>query len=431
MEHDQQVSKLPPLSSKYPWFIVQNLKDKHGIKTEFLSTLHDPLIKYECQIPEFYGRCILGYFHGWFIISDYTHNVMWFLWNPVTSKIVCLPPLSFKDGDGASFDECLLTAPPDDPTSVLLLKRSDESTFVFCQINCKRIRMMKWTEISYAKQLKKITSDGELLHSLTCCNGKIYALNSDSFIGPIVVRVEIVAKNRRVKIQLLMFGGFPSFDPDRCLVRKAFIKGYNTELFCVSVGVDEKTKEIGDVYLFRLDTSIIKWEELECKLKKWDLNSKIVEKVEDDDLRDLQITRVMWEEINELNDAVFYVDLGRDRSIFYNPVVASELRGYIQIRDETDDMFYLYHVEDRTVIASPMPSHVVSTTHVMMWEGGLEEDDHVDVVTSVAVIEVEQNGSCLYKIPFEVLEMIMKLCVGLEYLNFRATCKLCHHAAHL
>ncbi|XP_076899368.1 F-box/kelch-repeat protein At1g57790-like [Bidens hawaiensis] len=41
----------------------------------------------------------------------------------------------------------------------------------------------------------------------------------------------------------------------------------------------------------------------------------------------------------------------------------------------------------------------------------------------------ENNESHLLNIPFNVLEVIAKLCVGVEYLNFRATCKTCQLGA--
>ncbi|XP_071719486.1 uncharacterized protein [Rutidosis leptorrhynchoides] len=443
MEHDEQqqrqvsngsasFEKLPPFSSKYPWFIVENFKEEDdGIDTEFFSTLHDPLIQYQSQIPEFHGKRIRGCFHGWLILSDHPHNVLCSLWNPVTLKIVRLPPLSLKDGIDESIDECLLTAPPEDPDSVILLRRCDESTFVFCQLNRKRKRM-RWIEMSYDKQLKKITYNGELVESLTCCNGKIYALNTDGILGPIVIEVEIVVKGSEVIIQLVVFGACPWPDSYHCYNRDNFIKGYGTDLFCISIFYQGDTKKIGNVILFRLDTGSIKWEELEC-LKKWDVSDMIVEKDGYEDHKDLGITRVMWEEMNDLKDAIFYVDLGRDITIFYTPVVESELGGYIHIRDETDDILYLYHVRDRTIIASSIPSQVVSTTHVSMWEGRLD-DNQVEAKCTGTVKQDEvlkHNESRLHNIPFDVLEMIMKYCVGVEYLNFRATCRLCCLAAPL
>ncbi|XP_071702640.1 uncharacterized protein [Rutidosis leptorrhynchoides] len=449
MEHDQKVStgstcdEFPLLSSKYPWFIVQNLKDEEAIDTEFYSTLHDPpLIKYQCQIPELNGKRIRGCFHGWLILSDHPYNCEWSLLNTLTLKIVDLPHLNLGAAYVASIDECCLTAPPDDPTSILLVTRCDKSTFFICRMNCEKKRMwISWKEMSYAKQLKELTYDGEFLVSATCCNGKIYALNCDSSISPVVIQVEIVKKQREdmppVKedmIQLLMFGNCPSSSSDSigCWDWTNFLKGYGTKLFCISVGVDEKTKKFGDVSLFQLDTASLKSEELEC-LKKWDLTGVKMEQMGDDDLQDLRITQVMWEEMNELNDGIFYVDLGREWSIFYNPVVDSELGGYIHIRDEMDGILYLYHVKGKNIIASFMPSRVVSTTNVFMLEERLEKDHECKEMDerAVTVDEVERNESSLYNIPFGVLEMIMEYCVGVEYLNFRATYKLCHLAAPL
>ncbi|GJT41619.1 hypothetical protein Tco_0941484, partial [Tanacetum coccineum] len=113
--------QLPPLSAKHPWFVAQNLgADEDSFRDQYFYTLHDPLTKYQCQIPELLGRRIRGYYHGWVILSDHLQNVMWSLWNPVTSKMIHFPPLILNDGDSESILECCLSAPPDDPSSVLL-----------------------------------------------------------------------------------------------------------------------------------------------------------------------------------------------------------------------------------------------------------------------------------------------------------------------
>ncbi|XP_071699093.1 uncharacterized protein [Rutidosis leptorrhynchoides] len=433
--------KLPPLSSskKYPWFIVENLEDEDDMCTEFFSTLHDSLLKFQIQIPELYRKRIRGCFYGWLIISNHPDNVMWSLWNPVSLKTVRLPSLILKDGDGKSINGCLLTAPPDDPTCVLLLTRCDASTFVFCHLlnhhHHKKGKRMRWTEMSYSKQLKRLTYDGELLCSLCCCNGKIYALSSDGYFCIAVIQV-VVKWDRRgeVMIQLLMFGGCPWPEIHRCIDFDHFIIGgrYGKKefLFCVIVCYHNGTKKlkVAEVFLFRLDTGSIKWEDLEC-LKKWDLMTGLnVEEIEPGDVEDLNITRNMWEEMNDLKDtAIFYVDLGRDRSIYYNPAVASDELlggGYIHIRDKMDGILHLYHVRDRTIIASPMPLRVVSTTHVSMWGGRLEDDGHLEanctgtakpekdkrvVVTLGEVMKHNESSRLL-----DVLEMLMEHCVGVD-----------------
>nr|GEY79354.1 cation/H+ exchanger, cation/H+ exchanger, CPA1 family [Tanacetum cinerariifolium] len=136
-------SQLPPLSAKYPWFVSQNLgADEDSSRDQYFYTLHDPLTKYQCQIPELLGRRIRGYYHGWVILSDHLQNVTWSLWNPVTSKMIPFPPLSLKDGDSESIREW------------------------------GKRKKFRWIEMSYASQLKRISGEeGDFLHKLTCCNG--------------------------------------------------------------------------------------------------------------------------------------------------------------------------------------------------------------------------------------------------------------------
>nr|XP_043617996.1 F-box protein At4g00893-like [Erigeron canadensis] len=66
--------------------------------------------------------------------------------------------------------------------------------------------------------------------------------------------------------------------------------------------------------------------------------------------------------------------------------------------------------------------------------GKTVDSKHKEDEMAVALITddmVEVSKSRLHDIPFDVLQMIMKFCVGVEYMNFRATCKRCHPAAPL
>jgi hypothetical protein len=53
------------------------------------------------------------------------------------------------------------------------------------------------------------------------------------------------------------------------------------------------------------------------------------------------------------------------------------------------------------------------------------------VAKEVVQEEEEEIEADVPNLPFDVLEMILESCVGVEYLNFRATCKHCHLAAPL
>nr|GFB34221.1 hypothetical protein [Tanacetum cinerariifolium] len=59
----------------------------------------------------------------------------------------------------------------------------------------------------------------------------------------------------------------------------------------------------------------------------------------------------------------------------------------------------------------------------------VEDKDREIVVRLITDDDVEHKELQLLDLPMGVLDMIMEFCIGLEFLNFRATCKSCHLAA--
>ncbi|PWA63441.1 hypothetical protein CTI12_AA355820 [Artemisia annua] len=346
--------QLPPLSAKYPWLVA------HGTEDQTFYTVNDQLCRYRCQIPELIGRNIRGHFHGWVVLSN-RNNVMWSIWNPVTGKIIHLPPLILKDESYESGLDCCLSSPPDDPSSVLLLTRTAKPTFIFCRLDYKR-KGLEWNETSYAKQLKRIVGYDGFLKGPTIFNGKVYALHTG--YNHLVIQVNIVVKDSGVLLK------------------------------------NAQKKTLGNVYLF-----------------KWDMTTSMrLEQMEKKDRKDYMKTSMMWEEMVDLKDALFFVDLSRDYSIFYRRAIASELGGYVHIHYEMCNMIYSYDFQDKTISLSS--SKLSPSSHLSLWEGvrlegeakwTQEKDDNDDKKTI----------------------MIMELCVGVEYMHFRATCKRCHLAAPL
>nr|GEX31315.1 cation/H+ exchanger, cation/H+ exchanger, CPA1 family [Tanacetum cinerariifolium] len=429
--------QLPSLSPIYPLFVAQNLGDGEDCsRNQYFYTISDPLTKYHCQIPELLGRRIRGYYHGWVILSDHLQDVVWSLWNPVTSKMICFPPMILQDGDSISIRECCLSAPPEDPSSVLLLTRTNKPTFVFRRLARKR-KKLTWIEMSYATQLKKLTSeDGDFLGNLTCCNGKIYALNTEYSFACFIIQLDMLFKKKEVLIKLSLFGLFPSpcsFPYDDMSI---FIKGYCTELFCIIVCSSEKTFE--GVLLYKLDMTSLKSEDMEI-FKGLDMSDK---SWEDEDFDVISMSMELWKDLEDLEEAIFFVDLGHDDLTYYRSGIASELGGYIHIRDRTYNYLYSFHLKTNTVSLSSMPSLVLPTSKVSLWECRLE-DDHkgtncaLDIkqeekgiaVRSVTDDENELNDWNLVNFPSHILEMIMGHCLCVEYMNFRATCKGCEVAA--
>ncbi|GKC16945.1 hypothetical protein Tco_1013727, partial [Tanacetum coccineum] len=257
-----------------------------------------------------------------------------------------LPPLILKDGDSSSIKECCLSLPPDDPKSILLLTRRDKPTFVFCLLECRRNRL-KWSEIPYAKQLGRISSDGFLVHSLCCCNGKVYALNTDNTFYSFVIEIGIVVKDGGVGIKLMLFTGCPDLPYDRGLEFMYFLRGSNTELFCIRIGLNYKASKTGRRH----------------------------EELDEEEQNNMFTSSEMWEQMKDLKDGNFCVDLARDNSVAYSPTIASEFGGNIHIRSKKGKVIYSYNLSDRTILKSSMfPSPVLPTRHVSVWECRLAAD---------------------------------------------------------
>ncbi|KAK9064620.1 hypothetical protein SSX86_016002 [Deinandra increscens subsp. villosa] len=392
------------LSANHPWLVDQS-PEEDDTSHYFLFTTRAPLSQCWCRIPSFLGRRIRGCFHGWVVLSNHPHNDMWSLWNPVISKIIRLPRLISKNGvpDSDYVQQCCLSSPPDVPGSVfMLMLQTDEYAIAFCRLDCNRKRL-KWVQMSYAKQMRSMTGgfDG-YLHSLTCCNGKVYALHTGDYRhNRFVIHIDIVVKGRETMINLLPYLKSPPLYIHGCCVPAPFLKGCCTELFYITVGYAVVAKEtIAGVCVYKLDMQNMKFEEMK-----------------------------------DLKGATFFLDLAHDYSVFYCPAVASNLGGYVHILDEPGNVIHSYDVKNKTIALSLLP-----TTNASLLEHRLQ-GDHEEIKCGAdpqqeydreneMVVRAEENtGSRLLSLPFDVLKMIMEFCVGVEYLNFRASCKQCQLAA--
>lgn len=80
----------------------------------------------------------------------------------------------------------------------------------------------------------------------------------------------------------------------------------------------------------------------------------------------------VWEEMEDLKEAISFINLANDYSICYIP--ASELGGYIHIIGQTGEVLYSFKVEDKTLALSSMPdlalppkSGNLRTLYVSVW----------------------------------------------------------------
>ncbi|GKC58271.1 hypothetical protein Tco_1085869 [Tanacetum coccineum] len=336
-----KIKQMPSLSTKYAWLVGQKLEPEEDETVDHIFYgLHDQQPHYRCQIPELLRKRIRGCFHGWMILSHHPDNVIWFLWNPMTSKTIRLPPLVLKDGDSESIEQCYLSSPPDDPNSYILLTRTDKPRVVFCKLERKKKRL-RWIEIPFNKQLMSLIGDDDaILHCLTYCNGKLYALTrSDRQIC--VIHFDIMVKDDgKVVINLSQFVERPSYHLNNgCTCTRYFLKGGCRELFYISLGFDsEETERLLNVYLFKLD-----------------MNSMI------------------WKEIEDLKDAMLFVDLHHHCSVSYIPAIDLELAGYVHILGKEGKVIYAFNTKDKTMSLSSI-SYLVPTNHLSFWEYRLRGD---------------------------------------------------------
>ena len=190
--------------------------------------------------------------------------------------------------------------------------------------------------MSYAKQLKKVMGgdydEDDLLYCLTCCNGKVYALLCYAIF---VVQIDIkVVKDKQVVISILPFRKYPTPYFHTIIPHFNVLKGTGTELFAITGRFDAPA----GVYLFKLDMTT----------------------THDDD--------TTWEEIDDLKDAVFFVDLHNIVSVSYIPAIASGLGGYVHVRDDVYKIvIHSFHVKDKTLSLLPMPC-LLRAIIVTMWE---------------------------------------------------------------
>ncbi|KAJ0784365.1 hypothetical protein HanPSC8_Chr01g0035891 [Helianthus annuus] len=351
------------------------------------------------------GTRIRACFNGWVILSSHPDRLLWSLWNPLTFKFIRLPPL-VRDSHA-----CCLLPLPGDQSLVFMLLSDKIPTIVFCRLDPnKKRKRLKWTEMSYAKQHRSVSGvDDCLLESPTCCNGKVYALALGTHYRS-VIQVDFVVKGKEeVVISLVPVVKAPHTSPSSFHTVYSFLKGYCAKLFYIELVHFKDETRILEVRLFTLD-----------------------------------MTSMTWEEMEDLKDDIFFLDLS-SCSVFYKSAVASQIGGCVHILGAMDDIIS-FHVKERTMSPSSVPC-IVRESQVLVWamlECRLEADrpeakqdqDTEVVIRSVNCDETEFDSttseSTLLNIPFHILEMITEHCYGVEtFMNFRATCKHCYLAAPL
>lgn len=295
--------------SPYPWLVSY---DNTGqIFTNIQTHEH-----YHCQIPELLNRTILGYFHGWLILSNHPNHFT--LWNPTTFNFIDLPNFKQKVQKKVCGDVlyACLSLPPEDPNSIVLLFTRTKYRILFCVLADKR---RKWVVMSYAKQLAADDyyrlNNNPVCCNPVCCNGKVYAtIFRRIVLLDIVVKHQDVKKKREVVINLVKVVDLP-FIP---LCYFYLTAGSHNDLFTVLEVVRE--------YDFTRFLSL--------------------------HLYKLNFDNLVWEEIKSFKGHVVFLDF-KNRSLTSGPAAEPNSGSYIHLI--RNDKLYSYNVEDKTASLYSIP----------------------------------------------------------------------------
>ncbi|KAI3802937.1 hypothetical protein L1987_31084 [Smallanthus sonchifolius] len=212
----------------------------------------------------------------------------------------------------------------------------------------------------------------------------------------------VISLRRFVKFSIpgSMLTGVPSRNTFSNI--RYFLKGSCTKLFFIKVCFkDDDETMIGEVYLFKLDT-----------------------------------TSKTFKEMEDLKDNIFLHKYVSDNSysIFYKSGVTTEIGGYVHILGEIDNIIHSFYIKDRTMSLSSMPC-IVRESQVLVWamlecrlevdhrESTQEKEQDKDIEIVIRPFNAEFDSttseSHLLNVPFHILEMIMEHCVGVEYMRYR------------
>ncbi|XP_077230684.1 F-box/kelch-repeat protein At1g57790-like [Tasmannia lanceolata] len=190
------------------------------------------------NIPDMYRKRCFGSSHGWLLVLDETSGDF-FLLNPISMQKIQLPPSQFESYD---FSSWILSSPPTDPDSVLILTAPDEYLVLFC-----RIGDQQWTHQEYKLEEDFITD-------IVSCNGTLYAR---TYFGKLAILDFTAPSTLRI-----LEAEEPPW-PQAARQVKHYLMESLSELFLVRMVYRGFTREVHFLEVYKLDFSTMVWVEVE------------------------------------------------------------------------------------------------------------------------------------------------------------------------
>ncbi|XP_030930088.1 uncharacterized protein LOC115955855 isoform X3 [Quercus lobata] len=339
------------------------------------------------------------------------------LWNPVTMDEITLPCLP----EGLDIKDCILTSPPSEPSCKVILFFHYMSNILYCELGDE-----EWTELYYYDELKRTIKEvglaeesmlpmRHLLISPVCCDGDLYALWTPGGSDHDCCR-------KLVKIHEIHRDGL-KIEPLNIFLRSALPITKEVHLM----------ESCGDLFT------------VEIQYKDESLTGVLAIGI-----HRLNFSNKEWVQVETAKDRAFFLPLDRlDQQAFSIPVIDPDVanRVYFTLNgDDTYKKLYSYNIEGGTIsISSTFLNLPRLQRSCPVWimphlrlTNTLKEDEHKSYTeeqesgkvygteNDLKDIESTNDISILH---FDMVKVIAERLILVDYLHFRATCKIFHSAA--
>ncbi|GLT42955.1 hypothetical protein SLA2020_169320 [Shorea laevis] len=263
--------------------------------------------------PELHGKEILAYSHGWFILlHKVIRTLMFSLWNPLTLESICLPGLPLKSTQEISF--CILSSPPGDFDSMLILFETKAPSFIWCSIGIG-IGYKRWKRQDIKAKSWKM-KNYYCLFAPVICNGTLYCCLQSHHRGSFrLVKIKLSMPNYRLPLIL-----FDEFIP----VPEGYFKATIACAYML-----ESCGELFVVYLI-----------------KGRLCAQVVISVE---VFKLDFLAMVWNKVESIKNRAFFVS---KISSFSCPATSEVKGNHVYFTLYGDKSLYSFNMDDKTVSVS-------------------------------------------------------------------------------
>ncbi|WRX29320.1 hypothetical protein QQP08_021807 [Theobroma cacao] len=396
-------SRLLETLGSCPWLVFPHCED--GCHRTFCSMAR-PFKTYGKSSPKLRINGVLGYSHGWLIISDETikkptvRREFISLWNPASSEYISLPPLDLKP------DQRIITgsllSPPGNPGSMVLVFERIVKSFIFCKIGDK-----EWTQIP----AKEMDMQSQIIDEEPSTRNRLLSSSPVKYKGKLYVPMSRQIKViDQVKPKHIMFRSLNCMLPSR-FSHSNCLDWYLVES-CGELCVLEVTwggvnaSQVLDIEISRLDFRTMEWSQVRSAKDRGFFFSKT---------------------------AVYAISC---------PVNESGIEGgFVHFTVGTDRCLYSFNIEDKSISVSLPWVHLPKSWSTPFWvmpdssllfhnrkpegsqilskEVNQKEDREDKQILKFSPDKSEAEVRNLCDLPLEIIALIANNLYLVDYINFR------------